>query len=220
MSIARPAALIVALATLATSAIAATPPQYSQLRDTYPQINDAIAAATESDLHGTFNRLSALFNRAPIDGAAADAGFNGQLPANFERNLEATLLDLQEDLGKDQLGGLTVAQKTNILQVVRIYAFRRVIELWQSEPFTTCSLCPIGAPEDDPCCCCVDNDPAVLNEVQDTVSASRTLYTAGYNSLAPADRAGLPAPSALDADNFIGSIEQLAGLIGVESIDS
>ena len=229
MRLARPAALILALSALAlssltTSALAVecvgTPLAYSQLRQDYPQINDAIAAAPQSDLHGTFNRLSALFNRAPIDAALCHAGTNGQLPANFVRNLEATLIDLQEDLGKDDVAGLTAVQKADILQVVRIYAFRRSIEFWEGGKFAPCpTACPITEPE-HPCHSCSALVPVILNgALNDTVAASRPMYTTVYNSIPVGDRAGLTAPGDLTVENYIGSVETMAVIKGVESID-
>ena len=200
---------------LATSAAAV--PQYSQLRQDFPQIDDAIAAATESDLHGTFNRLSALYQRSPIDGMGVDAGTNGQLPANFLRNLEATLVDLQEDLGKDQVGALTVEQKLYLLQLVDMYAIARPLELWQSEVIDTCiAACPIG--EEVGCGpTCVDDDPAVINEVQHVVDASRTLY----KNIADSVSGEAVAPGSLNPNNFGAAIDDLVNLVtGVESIDS
>ena len=217
MRLARPAALIIALTALATSAFAGvgTPVPYSQLRQDFPQINTAIAAATESDLNGTFNRLSAQLTRSPINSIPV----NGALPANFLRNMEATLIDLQEDLGSDQLGGLTSSQKLDILQVLRIYAIRRNLEFFQSAVFDTCpSFCPPGE-EGYTCRNCVDNDTPLMNTMQETVTASKTLYAAVYTSIPEADRGTLTAPSALTVNNFVGAVETLAIVGGVESID-
>lgn len=201
----------------ASIAAADTPTAFSQLRQTYPQIDDAIAAATESDLNGTFNRLSAIYRRPPVD--AALPGSANTLPENFARNLEATLIDLQEDLGKDQVGDLTVRQKLDLLQLVNIYAMKRPIELWgTTNYFRTCNPCPIGTSPEDPCHVCLDNDPAAVNEVQDTASASRTLYRAVWESIAPADRPS-PSPSGLTATNFNGAVVNLLTIKGVESID-
>lgn len=201
----------------ASIASAETPTAFSQLRHDFPQIDEAIAAATESDLNGTFNRLSALYHRPPVDSALP--GSAATLPENFARNLEATLIDLQEDLGKDQVGDLTVRQKLDLLQLVDVYAMKRPIELWGTALyFKTCNPCPIGASPEDPCGNCLDNDPAAVNEVQDTAIASRTLYRAVWESIAPADRPS-PSPSGLTATNFGGAVDNLLYIKGVESID-
>ena len=212
-------ASIALMATLGISsaAIADTPPAFSELRHDKPQIDEAIAAATESDLNGTFNRLSTLYHRPPVD--TAEPGSANALPANFARNLEATLIDLQEDLGKDQVGGLSVDQKLTLLQLVNIYAMRRPIELWgTTRYFRTCNLCPIGASPEDPCYTCLDTDPAAVNAVQDTAVASRTIYRAVWESIDPASRPS-PSPSGLTATNFDGALVNLLTIKGVESID-
>ncbi len=203
---------------IATTATAAVFPvgQYSQLRQSYPQINDAIAAATESDLHGVFNRLSALYNRAPVKDLVAGAGDNGQLPANFLRNLEATLIDLQEDLGKDQLGGLTATQKLDILQVVSLYAARPLLGYYQAQTPRTCP-CPLNSNDNWCLPTCVDNDPAVINELQKTVDAARTLYQ--NVRTAAGNPASTVAHGSLTASNFTANVEELARVLGVEHID-
>jgi hypothetical protein len=217
--------IIASALALAVAGSASAIQQYSDFRQNYDPINDAIAAAPDSDLHGTFNRLSALFHRSPVRDAAADAGYEGSLPANFERNLEVTLIDLQDDLANGQLDGLTPEQQLDILYAVRNFAFRRTIELWQSEEFTTCGTivvnpCPIGqeCPPPPPC---VDDDPAVLNELQDVVSSARRLYATVRADLVAegADVSELPTSNGLNADNFVGSVGTMLTIKGVESID-
>ena len=213
--------LIVLIALALASSVAAVTP-YSEFRQDHPGINDAIAAAPSSDLHGTFNRLSALYNRSPIDNAPVDAGYNNDLPANFLRNLEATLIDLQEDLGKDEVSGLSPLNKAYLLAAVRTYAVRRPLALWQSANVHSCEVpppCPNPAIEGGCPGVCLDNDPAVINEVQRAVIASRPVYRAVYDSVAPADRGGLVLHGSLSAENFIAQIGLLLTIKGVESID-
>ena len=211
--------VILAVLGVALATSAAAVPQYSQLRQDYPQIDDAIAAATESDLNGTFGRLSALYQRSPINGLGTDAGTNGQLPSNFLRNLEATLIDLQEDLGKDQVGALSIEQKLVLLQVVNIYAVARPLELWASEVITTCGPFTACPPGEEYCPPCIDDDPAVINEVQDVVSAARPLYKAAYDSLTADQQVGLVVPNSLTPGNLAGAMGTMLTIKGVESID-
>lgn len=208
---------IIALA-FAASASALTP--YSQVRQDYPQVDDAIAAAASSDLHGTFNRLSALYQRSGIDGASAGDGHSGLLPDNFERNLEATLLDLREDLLRPDLESLTPAQQAAILDAARYVAISRGLELWQGETPTDCSVispCPPGS--ETTCTPCVDDDSDVMNALQAAVSGARRIYGIARGTLSPADQATLVSSSSLTVSNFAASIEGLCALTGVESID-
>lgn len=216
-------------AALATSAAAVTPPQYSQLRQDNPHIDDAIAAAPNSDLHGTFNRLSALYNRSHVRDAAADAGHLGLLPENFLRNLEATLLDLQVDISSGQLDDLTAEQALTILQLVEIYAVRRPLELWASNPPTTCAvLCAVPQqPEWQPdCAVCPygDDDHPVIDAVQEVVRLTRdtitSLYAIVYRAVPEDDLASVAAPANLTAGNLSAALDEMLSLIrGVEIID-
>jgi hypothetical protein len=210
--------IVLALVGVALASAASAVPQYSQLRQQYPDIDAAIAAAPHSDLNGTFGRLSALYNRSPIDEMGPDAGTANQLPANFVRNLEATLVDLQEDLDKTELSVLTPEQAIDLLAVVRIYAFKRPLELWQSNPPTTCpSFCPANDPE-NPCHTCLDDDPQVINEVQNVAAKARFLYAKALQY--PGLTGTYVTPSQLTASNFIDQVGALSLTIkGVESID-
>lgn len=228
--------ILVALvcAALASAAAADTPTAFSQLRQEYPQIDDAIAAAPNSDLNGTLNRLSALYNRSPIDTAAADAGAQNLLPANFSKNLEATLLDLAEDIGKNDIEGLSPEQKLTLLQVVNIYGLGRPLELWQSNPPTKCSdfggidlysTC-VGTTE-YPCPACVENDVPAMDAIDGVFSGAKALYTAYRNSLTPTERLQTdldgnllaPEPSSLKPGTIIGATTTMLTIKGVESID-
>lgn len=208
------AALMLCMA-LATSTLAQTPELYAQTRQDHPGIDEAVADMPNSDFHGTANRLSALWNRGPIRDLATGQG--SQLPANFVKNLEATLVDLRDDLREDDLASLTDQQVLYILQVIEVYAFQRTLDLNGSIPYCTIPT-PCGGGEGQPNCSCINTFTPVNTSLDQIVSIVRSVY--GRARTAAGNPAGAVAPSALNGNNLGTSLPPLLSVLGVESIDS
>ena len=201
---------------LATSAFAQTetPPQYSQVRQDHPGIDEAVAEMPNSDFHGTINRLSALWNRGQIRDLTTGQG--GQLPANFVKNLEATLIDLRDDLREDELQTLSAEQGLYILHVIEVYAFHRTLDLNGAIP---CFASPPGCGDyPSPACCTITPVNVTLVEI---AGIARSLY--GRVRLAVCNPCGeLPLASAVNANTLhdvLADSDLLTLVLGVEHID-
>ena len=204
MKLIRPVALLLCLG-LASAALGITPPTYSALRQQFPQINTAVAAMPSSDLNGTFNRLSAILHRAQVDSAA---NFT-QLPSNYEKNMEATLEDLRADLAN--VGSLSDDDALTIIQVVRLLAFKRNVELFGA--FCTPTPC-------DPFPCtptpCIDTRAFYLT-LRDIVSEINPVYQRIRANSSQAVQDGSAA--SLTPNTLIPGLQTFLTIKGVESID-
>lgn len=212
------AALGLALALPATADY--TP--YSQLRQDHASIDAAVAPMSNSDIHGTFNRISALFTRRQVRDLIAGDGNEGLLPRNFDASMVAALADLQLDL-KDELQNLTLEERYTILQVVEVTASSRNVELFQGwdDDDGTC----IPTPE-NPCPPPIAPDviaqlDRLLRSFRAQVIAMIDDYNAetGSSLLRPGDAGAREyVPASFDAwmDDVRGSFGVLHG---VESID-
>lgn len=131
-----PACLLVLLLGAAPAAAAAEYVPYSDLRRDNPVIDETIALLSSSDLHGTLNRISALFTRGQVSDLP-DGTLDSELPENVRRNLQNAL----EDLGADLLAadadlaasGLTgddlLRRQWVLVQVVNLVFSERMLEL-------------------------------------------------------------------------------------------
>jgi hypothetical protein len=118
---------------LAAPLAAQTP--YHEQRQLHYEIDDAVAALPTSDIHGTLNRISAMYQRGQIRDLLTDAGTDGDLPENFVRGMDAALLDLKVDL-KDvvALEGEDEYHKAVLLLTINAVAFSRNVDLYQNVP--------------------------------------------------------------------------------------
>ena len=206
MSFLRTAALLL-VGAAAASASATTPTPFSQLRHDFPLIGTAIGNLPNSEINGTFNRLSAIYNRANV----ASATTYTSLPANYDRSMATTLEDLQADLAS--IGTLNDAQAAELFQVVSLYAYQRNFELYGAICQPTC----VG--HDGPGGGCTPTICVYPNSFYQTLNSIATSLQTTYTRLQAASSA-TGTPETLNGANFISAVHDVThGIIGVESID-
>jgi len=222
MRLLRSAVLAAAALVVCASAASATV-KYEDLRHDNPSIDAAVASMTNSDIHGTFNRISAILNRSAVASLEAGAGTEGLLPRNAEDGLQAALADLYLDL-KQELGAgtLTLGERYTIIQTVDVAVGRRIVQLYQGWEDDGC----IPDPEIP---CPPVARPEVLGAYQNVVLALRGWVTGiandwntNYTSDPSYHVVDAPTSTNYSADNFTSWVADLGDwgrAVGVPSID-
>jgi hypothetical protein len=207
-------ALVVLATSLFASAASAYTP-YSQQRQDHPSIDAMVASMSSSDINGTFNRISAMLERAAVRDLGAGANEAGLLPENFERGMVAALQDLQDDI-KDHAGELTLEEKGTLLQVIDVVVVIRLNVLhdgWQDDPCIPTA--------EDPC---PDIRPAVIRQLDTVLGGLRSFQNdmlIDYNSTNdPDEPLFTTATTSLNYSERMDTIRATFLTIkGVESID-
>jgi hypothetical protein len=188
-------AFLLSVAVLVTAAPASASEYmpYHRLRQLFPQVDRAVASLPSSDLHGSFNRISAILSSK--DFADLQDGSSAQVPANVERRLVAAIDQLRARLG-DDLDALAPEDRLALLQTIAVVVFEPVDALHAD---STWEFCP------DPTTGC--NAPAPLSALdrlaQDLVPVISGLVL-DYEAMAAGDPS-LPAGPGLRPDEDYNS---------------
>lgn len=218
----RPAALAALALAVSGVAVAQDWRPYSDLRHDYDSIGVAVAHMSSSDINGTLNRISALYQRnATASAAEGDYALGG--PDNFERGLESAIADLMADLGEFETSTtLTNADRTALIQTIDLVVFRKAWFLYDG--YVGYPFCPppdfpnpdmnFCSPATNDVIAALDTLARSLLDDMEEISADPSICTA------PADFT--PANmTRYRSSSFGTSVDQFQALfvLGVESID-
>lgn len=119
-------------------------------------INETVALLSDSSLHGTLNRFSALLRRSQVSSLGTYPDARDELPANFKRAYSLALQDLNADIDSawSELDATTQREERSVLlQLVSYVALERGLQWYDDKVSIGCAASePIPAPF------CVDLD--------------------------------------------------------------
>jgi hypothetical protein len=194
--------------TTAISASALEGPGYGDLRAESPQIARAVGSMPANNLHGSFNRISALLQSSPV--RHLDAGSSEFVPVNVERNLVLAIETLGTRMLPDALD-IDAEDRLALLQTLKVAVFRPLQELYSDASW---EFCPAGAADCD--------SPEVLIALDRLAQDLLPVYWSliSYYEEAASEDSSLPAvvlhPDDEHNSQAFGSIvDELSGFLGL-----